>query len=122
MRRIGWLITNVLLLLCLAVSCTVSDSSYSAHVWQDLDGDGKQGTNEIPMAGIVIQIVSPSNGLLWERSRTDSDGNIYSFSAGGSCGQYDIYLNIPDGYWPTTPVVVNTPNCETAQFGLEPYP
>jgi hypothetical protein len=122
MRRIGLLTKSVLLLLCFATSCRVSDSSYSAHVWEDSNGNGKQDANENPMVGIGIQIVDPSNGLLWERSITDSDGNIYSFSPGGNCGQYDIYLSVPDGYWPTTPVVVNTPKCETAQFGLRPYP
>jgi hypothetical protein len=111
------------LLLCLAVSCgTVSDSSYSAHVWEDLDADGEQDAGEAPMAGVVIQIVNPSNGLLWERSVTDSDGNISSFSAGGTCGDYNIYLSVPDGYLPTTPVLRNTPRCEVAEFGLHPYP
>lgn len=122
MYRIGLLITSVLLL-CLATFCGLAGNpSYTAHVWEDSDGDGKLGKDEKPMAGIVVQIVDPSNGILWMRPVTDSDGNTFPFSAGGSCGQYDIYLSVPDGYWPTTPIVVNTPNCETAQFGLKPYP
>lgn len=121
MYRIGFVITSVLLL-CLATACVAGEPSYNAHVWVDIDGDGVQGTDEMPMAGIIVQIVDQSNGLLWMRPVTDSDGNTFPFKAGDSCGQYDIYLSVPDGYWPTTPIVVNTPNCETAQFGLKEYP
>ena len=116
------LLTTSVLLLCLATACAVGEPSYIAHVWEDADGDGVQGTDEMPMNGIIVQIVDQSNGLLWMRSVTDADGNTFPFKAGDTCGQYDIYLNVPDGYWPTTPVVVNTPNCETAQFGLKAYP
>jgi len=121
MYRKGLLITSVLLL-CLATACVAGEPSYNAHVWEDIDGDGVQGTDEMPMAGIIVQIVDQSNGLLWMRPVTDSDGNTIPFKAGDSCGQYDIYLSVPDGYWPTTPIVVNSSNCETAQFGLKEYP
>ena len=122
MYRIG-LLTITILLLCLSSACSIaSDSSYSTLIWEDLDGDGKQGEDENPMPGVVVQIVNSSNGLLWQRTVTDSDGNIFPFSPDDSCEQYDIYLSVPDDYWPTTPIVVNTPNCATAKFGLRPYP
>lgn len=121
MYRKGLLITSVLLL-CLATACVAGEPAYKAHVWEDADGDGVEGKDELPMAGITVQIVDQSNGLLWMRPVTDSDGNTFPFKAGDSCGQYDIYLSVPDGYWPTTPIVVNSPNCETAQFGLKEYP
>jgi hypothetical protein len=52
----------------------------------------------------------------------DADGNTFPFKAGDSCGQYDIYLSVPEGDWPTTPIVVNNPNCAIALFGLKEYP
>ena len=121
MSRLGLMIICVLLL-CLVTACGVGEPSYTAYVWEDADGDGRQGPDETPMAGIVVQIVDASNGLLWMRPVTDSDGNTFPFSAGDSCGQYDIYLSVPDDYWPTTPIVVHTQNCEIARFGLKPYP
>jgi hypothetical protein len=121
MHRYVLLITSILLL-CLAAACAASQPSYTAHVWEDADGDGNQSEEEKPMEGIVIQIIDQSNGHLWMRPITDSEGNTFPFKAGDTCGQYDIYLNVPDGYWPTTPVVVNTPNCGTAHFGLKKFP
>jgi hypothetical protein len=122
MNRIGFLIFTMLLLLIAAACSFASESSYSTLVWEDLDGDGKQGADENPMSGVIVQIVDSSNGLLWQRAVTDSDGNIFPFTPGVGCEQYDIYLSVPDEYWPTTPVIVNTTNCATAKFGLKPYP
>lgn len=121
MYRKGLLFTSILLL-CLATACIAGEPSYSAHVWEDIDGDGNQGEDEMPMAGIIVQIVDQSNGILWMRPVTDADGNTFPFKAGDSCGQYDIYLSVPEGYWPTTPIVVNNPNCAIAQFALKEYP
>ena len=121
MYRIGIMILS-LLILFLATACEASEPSYTAHVWEDADGNGRQGEDEKPMDEIVVQIVNQANGFLWNRSLTDADGNTFPFRAGDTCGQYTIYLSVPEGYWPTTPVVVNTPNCETAQFGLKEYP
>ncbi|UCD41092.1 MAG: hypothetical protein JSV69_10945 [Chloroflexota bacterium] len=111
-----------ILLLCLATACRASEPSYSAHVWEDVDGDGRQGEEEQPLEGIVVQIVDLANSHLWMRPMTDAEGNTFPFKAGDTCGQYALILNVPDGYWPTTPVVVNTPNCGTAHFGLKVYP
>ena len=121
MFKFVFLLTSVILL-CLATACAASQPSYTAHVWEDADGDGRQGEDERPMGGIVVQIVDQTNGHLWMRPVTDAEGNTFPFKAGDTCGQYDIYLNVPDGYWPTTPIVVNTQNCESAQFGLRAYP
>ena len=115
-----WLfLLGILFLSGFLASCTAAhDGSYAAHVWLDSNQNGKQDQNEKPLTGVVIQIVNPSTGDLWTRSVTDDKGDIYLFSAGGTCGQYNLYLSVPEGYWPTTPVVANTPHCETAQFGL----
>lgn len=88
----------------------------------DTDEDGQQDADEPPMQNVVVQIVDPSTGHLWSRETTDAQGQIYAFSAGGQCGQYSLYLSIPDGYWPTTRVVANTPPCDEIKFGLRPYP
>jgi hypothetical protein len=111
-----------LLVLFLIAACGTGEPSYTAYVWEDVDGDGRQGSEEEPMGGIVVQIVDLANGHLWMRPVTDADGNTFPFRAGDTCGEYAIILSVPDGYWPTTPVVVNTPNCGTAHFGLKKYP
>ena len=121
MNRTGVLIIGILILF-LATACESSEPSYTAYVWEDADGDGRQGEDEEPLAGVVLQIIDLANGYLWNRPITDADGNTFPFRAGETCGQYAIYLSVPDGYWPTTPVVVNTPNCETARFGLKEFP
>jgi hypothetical protein len=121
MSRTGLLII-VFFLFTFLSACGLGEPSYTAHVWEDSDGDGRQGDEEQPLEGIVIQIVDQVNGHLWMRPVTDEEGNSFPFKAGDTCGQYALIVSVPDGYWPTTPVVVNTPNCGTAHFGLKKYP
>ena len=121
MYRRGLLIVGILVL-CLSTACVAGEPSYTAHVWEDVDGNGVQGNDELPIDGVVIQIVNQANGLLWMRPITDADGNTFPFKAGDSCGQYTILVSVPDGYWPTTPVMVNSQSCEEAQFGLKSIP
>lgn len=121
MSRRGLLII-VFFLFTFLSACGLGEPSYTAHVWEDEDGDGRQGREENPMAGVVVQIFDQSKGHLWMRPVTDADGNTFPFKAGDTCGQYAMIVSVPDGYWPTTPVVVNTPNCGTAHFGLKKYP
>ena len=121
MKTREFLITSLLVLI-LVTACSPREPSYTAYVWEDEDGDGRQGEEEQPMDGIVVQIVDLANGHLWMRPVTDADGDTFPFKAGDTCGQYAIILSVPDGYWPTTPVVVNTTNCGTAHFGLKKFP
>ncbi|MBN1485938.1 MAG: hypothetical protein JXA37_14590 [Chloroflexia bacterium] len=109
------------LLLCLLSACS-GDAGSTAYVWEDLNGDGQPGPNEPAMAGVVIQIVYPSSGELWGRYVTNAEGMIIAFHPGAACGDYDLYLSVPDGYWPTTPVVASPPKCERALFGLRREP
>ncbi len=121
MKKKWWLLTSFLVV-CITAACSSGEPTYTAHVWEDADGDGVQGSEEQPMEGVVIQIVDQTHGLLWMNPVTDADGNSFPFKAGDTCGQYSMILVVLDGYWPTTPVVVNTPNCGTAHFGLKEYP
>ena len=121
MKRKCLLILSLMLIIMLS-ACGAGEPTYVAHVWEDVDGDGRQGEEEQPLEGIMVQIVDLANGHLWMRPVTDAEGNTFPFKAGDTCGQYALILNVPDGYWPTTPVVVNTPNCGTAHFGLKVYP
>jgi len=121
MLRTGMLIT-IILLFGLITACVSSEPTYVAHVWEDVDGNGVQGDDEQPLGEIVVQIVNQSNGLLWMRPVTDADGNTFPLKAGDTCGQYSILLNVPEGYWPTTPIMVNPSTCETVRFGLRAYP
>lgn len=94
--------------------------SFSIHVWQR-GGYGTLSATRSPMAGGVVQVVDSSSGLLRERARTGSDGDIQSFFAGASCEQYDVYLSVPDGYWPISGVKMNS-RSGSVRFGLRPYP
>jgi hypothetical protein len=121
MSRRELLIIGFFLIMFLS-ACGAGEPVYVAHVWEDVDGDGRQGEEERSMQGIIVQIVDQTNGLLWKRPVTDSEGNTFPFKAGDTCGQYAMILSVPDDYWPTTPVVVDIPNCGTAHFGLKKYP
>ena len=56
------------------------------------------------------------------RSITDADGFTFPFKAGTTCGEYTLQINVPDEYWPTTPVIQIPQNCETVKFGLKEFP
>ena len=56
MSRIG-LIVVILMLVGIATACGTGEPSYTAYVWEDKDGDGRQGEDEEPIAGIVLQII-----------------------------------------------------------------
>jgi len=120
-RFILMLTIAFLLLVMTGCQTPMADAVYMAHTWEDSNQNGQEDPGEGPLEGIQIQIID-SSGRLWRKAQTASDGNIYEFSAGGKCGQYDIYLSVPNGYKPTTPVVINTPGCEVARFGLVPLP
>lgn len=117
------LMLTIVFLLLVVTGCQtqMADASYMAHAWEDSNQNGQEDLGEQPLDGIQIQIID-SSGRLWRKAQTDSNGNVYEFSAGGKCGQYDIYISVPMGYKPTTPVVINTPGCEIANFGLAPIP
>lgn len=115
-------------LLCVLASCGshgCGDGYYTAQVWEDLDGDGEQSSEEKPLCGVVVQIVN-SNGMVWRRPMTDIYGIIAEYDDTGVCARRcSIHLSIPSDYWPTTPVVVDPTRpsrCEEVRFGLQPLP
>lgn len=119
MKRIFGL---AILLSVLLASChqVMHDAGYSVHVWEDTNGNGIEDAGENPMSDVQIQFVGSGNGLLWEIDLTDENGNANAFSPGGTCGDYQIYLSVPTGYRPTTPVLDQGKTCN-ANFGLTPY-
>ena len=116
------LLVMVVIMICLTAACASVEPSYQAFVWEDVNGDGDQGPDEEALAGITVQIVDQSNGLLWKRPKTDDQGYTFPFTAGDTCGQYGIQLVVPEDYWPSTPVIAYPQNCEIVEFGLNPYP
>lgn len=112
----------VVLIFVLLVSCNqvMHDAAYSVHVWEDTNTNGIEDAGEKPLPDVIIQFIDSGNGLLWQINSTDVNGNVTAFSPGGTCGGYQIYLSVPPGYRPTTPVLDHGKTC-TASFGLKPY-
>jgi len=117
------LLIQLIFVLFLLGACrpAVADTAYFVHVWEDSNGNGTEDPGEKPMPDVSIQFFSPGNGLLWQLSSTDVNGEVYAFSPGGKCGDYQISLSVPSGYWPTTPIVNQDDSCE-ASFGLKLNP
>ena len=85
-------------------------------VWQDLNGNGCQDTNEPGIAGVNVSLYSGAcgtTGTMIASTKTDSTGH-YLFS--GLCpGTYQVAITAPSGYTATTP------NAGCTNPSLPPY-
>jgi hypothetical protein len=93
-----------------------------AYVWEDVDCDGEADKYEPPIEGICVwwseDIDSPplSPEECAEGFVTDSGGEWeYFWFPGCGCDAIYFFINVPDGYQPTTHTAVN--GCR-AEFGL----
>lgn len=106
------------------------DSGANIKVWLDKNGNGKQDKDEPFLPNICVwagYASSPQNQYIyslfsnWQEicknqwHMTDQNGAWENFFAGGSCTEIYSAIHPPDGYFPTTEVVVN--GC-MAEFGL----
>lgn len=129
--------TGRLLLLCflpmMALACfltgkTLVDSSASAHVWHDMDADGKMDPEDIPIGGITVcATTNPKSDKGSDADYcffSDDNGDVPGsnevrgmFFAGASCQDIYIFIVLPEKYVLSTPGKVN--GCD-ASFGLMP--
>jgi len=124
MSRVWLRLVSILLLSFMAVSCRrpIMVFPFCAYVWADLNGNGVQDPDEEPVPMVFIQVVNPSGRRQWEQGVTSRKGVFCTLETMAPChaDQRDVYLIVPAGYLPTTPVVVRTESCDYAQFGLRP--
>jgi len=72
-------------------------------VWKDLDGDGMQDNNELPLQGVIATIYNCKTGAVVKRDTTDING-IYGFEALLGDESYFVRfdaspLNMPNCAW-----------------------
>jgi len=122
--RVGAIVGVLALLVFMLTACDgVHDAGADANVWEDTNCNGQLDEDEPPLEGICI----------WHGNRADSlvPYSEYCTSKGGQtnnkgrwsggllwnrkCTDVYIFVEIPDGFRPTTDVVVN--DC-FAEFGL----
>jgi len=73
-------------------------SSLGDYVWRDDDMDGLQDANEVPMAGVTVNLLD-ANGSIIRTTTTNAQG-YYSFTNLIS-GTYAVQFVTPSGYQPT---------------------
>ena len=106
-----------------ALSGGTHDAGAYINAWLDANGDGKQNNNEPSLPNVCVwggygyQFSSWDEICNSEYFVTDSGGKWSEFFAGGSCDQIYIAAKPPQGYRPTTPLIVN--GC-WSQFGFIP--
>ncbi|HUI88797.1 MAG TPA: hypothetical protein VLX61_08730 [Anaerolineales bacterium] len=97
------------------------DAGASIEVWLDANGNGIWDNNEpaVPntcvWAGYLNSFTNWQDICNGEGYKTDTQGVWGDFFPGGTCEEIYNAVNIPNGYFPTTPTVVI--GC-TAEFGL----
>jgi hypothetical protein len=89
------------------INCSVTvkcNGKIGDFIWQDLNGNGCQDTNEPGINGVQVSLYSGAcgtTGTLIATTNTDSSGR-YLFS--GLCpGSYQVAITTPGGYTATTP-------------------
>ncbi|NJP07886.1 MAG: hypothetical protein HC837_20820, partial [Chloroflexaceae bacterium] len=70
-------------------------ASLGDYVWDDIDRDGIQDTNEEPVAGVTVNLYD-GDGNLIATTTTDANGN-YLFD-NLTAGDYQVEFELPDGY------------------------
>jgi hypothetical protein len=101
--------------------------SFRVAAWQDLNGDGLWGVDELPLKGVKFDLQGPimevDSSLL---SKADGFLEISVYHSGGCFREtYTITAEPPDSYKPTTPLSVtftlnSNESVFEAQFGFRP--
>ncbi len=84
------------------------------YVWEDLNGDGIQDSNEPPLSGVTVTLLD-GNGNVVLTTTTDGNGN-YSFP-GVMAGTYCIQFGTPTGFSGTLQNTGNGTNDSDANAG-----
>jgi Glycosyl hydrolases family 16/SdrD B-like domain len=83
-----------------------SGASVITHVWNDLDGNGRQDGGEPALANWTMTAVNSANGQELRRQQTDATGDVV-LSGLPSAG-YRICAEMPPGWHNTRPAVTTT--------------
>jgi SdrD B-like domain/Secretion system C-terminal sorting domain len=71
-----------------------NDASVGNLVWNDLDGDGIQDTNEPGVPGILVTLYDASNNVIGT-AVTDGNGNYLISKIPAGTGYYIVFSNLP---------------------------
>jgi hypothetical protein len=115
-------------LACFLTGNTLVDSNVTAHVWHDMDADGKKDPEDAPIEGIqVCATTNPKTAKEFEADYcyySDPNGDVPGseevrgmFFPGTQCQDIYVFIVLPEEYILSTPNKVN--GCE-ASFGLVP--
>ena len=100
-----------------------SDAGPYIETWVDINGNGKRDADESSLSNVCVWGGYDYQFSSWDKIcdsdyfLTDSTGKWTEFFAGGKCAQIYTAATSPQGYRPTTPLIVN--NC-SASFGFTP--
>jgi hypothetical protein len=103
----------------------VGDGQASIIAWYDRNANGIREDGEVPFPGVCIwtgyrpdidhpNLVDPC--VSYANDVTDEQGQWGRYLPGGSCENYYVFAQAPDGYQPTTDLATN--GC-SAEFGFE---
>jgi SdrD B-like domain/Secretion system C-terminal sorting domain len=71
-----------------------NDASVGNFVWNDLDGDGVQDTNEPGVPGVIVTLYDAANNVVGT-AVTDGNGNYLISKIPAGTGYYIIFSNLP---------------------------
>jgi 4-hydroxybenzoate polyprenyltransferase len=91
------------------------DATFSALVWEDVNGNGVQDEGEQPVNGAAVHRGACAGQGSGRRMFTDEKGRVFELIPGGSYDDMCMELVVPDGYEPTTPIRVKG---GVAEFGI----
>lgn len=112
------------LVACVLAGC-MGDSGGYGSAWEDTNCDGDRDHGELPLAGVCVWSSTHVNAptpspeeCTTEQLQTDRDGRSgWAFYPGTSCSDIFVFAQTPNGYHPTTDMVVN--DCD-GEFGFAP--
>jgi hypothetical protein len=97
----------------------VGDGEAQFSSWLDENANGVRDSNEPPLAGVCVwagyNIINDFQENRDLCQFTDKDGKWEEFLPGGSCEEFYVFVQAPDGYQATTNLAANS--CST-EFGF----
>jgi hypothetical protein len=95
----------------------ISTGQIGLYVWDDINGNGLQETNEPPLSDVPVDLYI--SDYLLTSSVTDTAGNVIFDHV--EPGTYNLKIYTPSGYMPTIPFVGENKNLDSDLNNNNPY-